>query len=136
MISKGQIDVQLNGLKTLFLVFNGLHVIFLQVQINFLPVGHIHEDVDQLFSRIGEKIRKSGCESLPGKATMLDVVQASMHILSPVGSTYYHTIYLCKLLPPFLFVKLRSPVVWMLYPLCANVKVLRQHVFCNPVNLV
>ena len=34
---------------------------------NFLPVGHTHEDVDQLFSRIGDKIRKSGCESLPGK---------------------------------------------------------------------
>ena len=25
-----------------------------------------HEDVDQLFSKIGERIRKHGCESLPG----------------------------------------------------------------------
>lgn len=39
----------------------------MQVQINFLPVGHTHEDVDQLFSRIGERIRKGGCESLPGE---------------------------------------------------------------------
>ena len=34
---------------------------------NFFPVVYTHEDVDQLFSRIGDKIRKSGCESLPGK---------------------------------------------------------------------
>ena len=27
---------------------------------NFLPVGHTHEDVDKLFSRIGDKIQKSG----------------------------------------------------------------------------
>ena len=39
----------------------------LQVQVNFLPVGHTHEDVDQLFSRIGAEIKKSGIESLPGK---------------------------------------------------------------------
>jgi len=32
---------------------------FVQVQINFLPVGHTHEDVDQLFSKIGEEIRKT-----------------------------------------------------------------------------
>lgn len=38
----------------------------MQVQINFLPVGHMHEDVDQLFSKIGEEIRKTGSESLPG----------------------------------------------------------------------
>lgn len=34
-------------------------------------MGHTHEDVDQLFSRIGDQIRKSGCESLPGSYTML-----------------------------------------------------------------
>ena len=28
-----------------------------QVQINFLPVGHTHEDVDQLFSKIGDEIK-------------------------------------------------------------------------------
>ena len=39
----------------------------LQVQINFLPVGHTHEDIDQPFSKIGAEIRHSGCESLPGK---------------------------------------------------------------------
>ena len=42
----------------------------MQVQINFLPVGHIHEDVDQLFSRIGDEIRTTGCESLTGKCAL------------------------------------------------------------------
>lgn len=45
--------------------------VHIQVQINFLPVGHTHEDVDQLFSRIGEGIRKAGCESVPGSKTIL-----------------------------------------------------------------
>ena len=33
---------------------------------NFLPVGHTHEDIDQLFSKVSQAIRRSGCESLPG----------------------------------------------------------------------
>ena len=37
-----------------------------QVQINFLPVGHTHEDVDQLFSKIGDEIRRCGSESISG----------------------------------------------------------------------
>ena len=32
----------------------------------FLPVGHTHEDIDQLFSKIGEEICHKGCESLLG----------------------------------------------------------------------
>ena len=28
----------------------------MQVQVNFLPVGHTHEDVDQMFSKIGDEI--------------------------------------------------------------------------------
>ena len=39
---------------------------YTKVQINFLPVGHTHEDIDQLFSKISETIRHNGCESLPG----------------------------------------------------------------------
>jgi len=37
-----------------------------QVTINFLPVGHTHEDVDQFFSRIALQLRKNGAESIPG----------------------------------------------------------------------
>ena len=29
----------------------------MQVQVNFLPVGHTHEDVDQMFSKIGDEIK-------------------------------------------------------------------------------
>lgn len=41
--------------------------LYIQVQINFLPVGHTHEDIDQLFSKVGGEIRHAGCESLPGE---------------------------------------------------------------------
>jgi len=36
------------------------------VKINFLVVGHTHEDIDQYFSKISAALGKSGCESLPG----------------------------------------------------------------------
>ena len=36
------------------------------MQINFLPVGHTHKEVDQLFSKIGDEIRKCGSESVSG----------------------------------------------------------------------
>jgi len=34
--------------------------------VNFLPVGHTHEDVDQMFSRIGKKLLRIGAQSLEG----------------------------------------------------------------------
>ena len=44
---------------------------YLKVQINFLPVGHTHEDIDQVFSRVSDNLRQSGCESIPGNCTYL-----------------------------------------------------------------
>ena len=38
-----------------------------KVKVNFLVVGHMHEDIDQLFSKVAEEIYAHGCESLPGK---------------------------------------------------------------------
>ena len=38
-----------------------------QIKINFLPVGHTHEDIDQFFSRISPKVREIGAETLEGK---------------------------------------------------------------------
>lgn len=38
----------------------------IQVQVNFLPVGHTHEDVDQLFSKISAELKRGGAESIPG----------------------------------------------------------------------
>ena len=37
-----------------------------QIKVNFLPVGHTHEDVDQMFSRLSEYLKKQGAESLNG----------------------------------------------------------------------
>ncbi|XP_038063298.1 uncharacterized protein LOC119733986 [Patiria miniata] len=38
--------------------------IYSSVEFNFLPVGHTHEDVDQLFSRIAEKLRHNDVYTL------------------------------------------------------------------------
>ena len=32
--------------------------------VNFLPVGHTHEDVDQMFPRISEALRRIGADSV------------------------------------------------------------------------
>lgn len=37
-----------------------------KVKVNFLVVGHTHEDIDQLFSKVAEEINAHGCKSLPG----------------------------------------------------------------------
>lgn len=39
---------------------------FPQVKIDFLPVGHTHEDIDQLFARISKGLERTGAESLAG----------------------------------------------------------------------
>ena len=38
----------------------------MQIQLNFIPVGHTHADVDQLFSTISEELGKSGSQTIPG----------------------------------------------------------------------
>src|SRR5438128_2105853 len=35
--------------------------VFEEVQLSFLPVGHTHEDIDQLFSRISIHLRRVDC---------------------------------------------------------------------------
>ena len=37
------------------------------MKLNFLPVGHTHEDVDQFFSKISPKIQQTGAETLQSK---------------------------------------------------------------------
>ena len=37
-----------------------------QVKVNFLPVGHTHEDVDQFFSKVSTYLTRNGAETLPG----------------------------------------------------------------------
>ena len=43
------------------------NVIFIQVKIGFLPVGHTHEDIDQLFSCISRKLKHSNALTIPGQ---------------------------------------------------------------------
>ena len=44
--------------------------IFYILYVNFLPVGHTHEDVDQFFSRIAWQLRKKGAGSIPGMSLL------------------------------------------------------------------
>lgn len=57
--------------------------IIAQVTINFLPVGHTHEDVDQFFSRISVQLRKNGAESIP------DLLHATEISMEPNPKTYF-----------------------------------------------
>lgn len=44
----------------------------MEVYVSFLPVGHTHEDIDQLFSRLSEYLRKHDAHDLP---SMLNAFQ-------------------------------------------------------------
>ena len=63
--------------KKLFLLYIVYILVHIQVKVNFLPVGHTHEDVDQLFSRISGHLKKQGAESLQG---MHLVLRKYMHV--------------------------------------------------------
>lgn len=39
----------------------------LQVRVNFLPVGHTHEDVDQFFSKVSTHLLRVGAETINGQ---------------------------------------------------------------------
>ena len=43
-----------------------LSLIIMQVKAGFLPVGHTHEDIDQLFSCISRKLKHSNVLTIPG----------------------------------------------------------------------
>ena len=45
-----------------------VNIILLHVKVNFLPVGHTHEDVDQFFSRVSTHLSRTGAESIRGQA--------------------------------------------------------------------
>lgn len=53
-------------LSTDFCVYVFCNCSFTQVKINFLMVGHTHEIIDQLFSRLGVEIRKSNLLTFDG----------------------------------------------------------------------
>lgn len=68
------VHLQIFKKVSILLLYNyDLSFILFQVQINFLPVGHTHEDIDQVFSRVSDNLRQSGCESIPGICAYLIV---------------------------------------------------------------
>ena len=38
----------------------------IQIRVNFLPVGHTHEDVDQFFSKVSTSLMRVGAETVNG----------------------------------------------------------------------
>ena len=51
---------------------------YTQIRINFLPVGHTHEDVDQMFNCIGSKIQRVGADTLQGKLSNLYTIHITV----------------------------------------------------------
>ena len=54
---------------SLLIVFDLNIIIYLhaQIRVNFLPVGHTHEDVDQFFSKVSTYLLRVGAETINGK---------------------------------------------------------------------
>ena len=50
---------------------------FDRIEAGFLPIGHTHEDIDQLFSRTSERLRSSDCITLDDLHTELGKVYNS-----------------------------------------------------------
>lgn len=50
-----------------FMVFTESVLLTVQVFVHFLPVGHTHEDIDQMFSRIAVRLSKTNALFLDGK---------------------------------------------------------------------
>ena len=39
----------------------------MQIQLSFLMVGHTHEDIDQVFSRVSEHLAKNSVYTIEGR---------------------------------------------------------------------
>ena len=66
--------------KNIFVLFFCTLVVgaglFEKVKLSFLPVGHTHEDIDQLFSRCAESLRRMDCFSLDDSER---IIRSSYH---------------------------------------------------------
>jgi len=40
--------------------------------VNFLPVGHTREDIDQFFSKVSHRLNKKGAETFEGSNNVID----------------------------------------------------------------
>jgi hypothetical protein len=75
-----QLDNTVKQNKNKFLMgFLGLLIIngvFENIYVSFLPVGHTHEDIDQLFSRLAVALASRDCHSL---LELCDVIRSAFH---------------------------------------------------------
>jgi len=67
---------------------------YLQVRVSFLPVGHTHEDVDQMFSKISDEIKRNGSESIPGLVIILQLLHTIKLIITLLFVILFH-IFIC-----------------------------------------
>ena len=51
----------------IFLIVLVLYHVDTQIRVNFLPVGHTHEDVDQFFSKVSTHLHRVGAETITGE---------------------------------------------------------------------
>ena len=49
---------------TVIIILSFILACMLQIRVNFLPVGHTHEDVDQFFSKISAHLSRVGAETI------------------------------------------------------------------------
>ena len=52
---------------TVIIILSFILACMLQIRVNFLPVGHTHEDVDQFFSKISAHLSRVGAETINGE---------------------------------------------------------------------
>ena len=72
-----------------------LHVCYernlcLQIKIGFLPVGHTHEDIDQLFSRVSRLLKHRNALTIPGTLTHTYVGLTSFLLQISLGQFRLH----------------------------------------------
>ena len=65
----------------------------LQIRVNFLPVGHTHEDVDQFFSKISAHLSRVGAETING-----ELISLNIHIILYIHACIIYTFNPCRLI--------------------------------------
>lgn len=65
---------------------------FKTVYVNYLLVGHTHEDIDQMFSRIGIALRKNDCFTMKALIEMWKSCYSSIDKRQPIVAQHLHRV--------------------------------------------